>query len=56
MKTEGIIKYLKLQDSNLDFYKREIERLEHQITDMLSLKWEVTVRKYISVAVKLVIT
>lgn len=23
MKTEGIIKYLKLQDSNLDFYKRE---------------------------------
>ena len=37
MKTEDIIKYLKLQDSNLDFYKREVKRLEQQISDIKSI-------------------
>jgi hypothetical protein len=34
MNTDDIIKHLKLQDSNLDFYKRKIERLEQQISDI----------------------
>lgn len=34
MKTEDIIKHLKLQDLNLDFYKREVKRLEQQISDI----------------------
>ena len=37
MKTEDIIKHLKLQDSNLDFYKREVKRLEQQISDIKSI-------------------
>ena len=37
MKTEDIIKHLKIQDSNLDFYKREVKRLEEQISDIKSI-------------------
>jgi hypothetical protein len=37
MKTDDIIKHLKLQDSNLDFYKRKVERLEQQISDIKSI-------------------
>lgn len=37
MKTEDIIKHLKLQDSNLDFYKREVKRLEQQLSDIKSI-------------------
>lgn len=37
MKTEDIIKHLKLQDSNLDFYKREVKRLEQQVSDIKSI-------------------
>lgn len=37
MKTDEIIKHLKLQDSNLDFYKKEVKRLEQQITDIKSI-------------------
>jgi hypothetical protein len=37
MKTEDIIKHLKLQDSNIDFYKREVKRLEQQISDIKSI-------------------
>lgn len=34
MKTTDIIKHLKLQDSNLEFYKKEVKRLEQQVSDM----------------------
>ena len=34
MKTDEIIKHLKLQDSNLNFYKRRVERLEQHIADI----------------------
>jgi hypothetical protein len=37
MNTDDIIKHLKLQDSNLDFYKRKVERLEQQISDIKSI-------------------
>lgn len=37
MKTEDIIKHLKLQDSNLNFYKREVKRLEQQILDIKTI-------------------
>ena len=37
MKTDDIIKHLKLQDSNLDFYKRKVEGLEQQISDIKSI-------------------
>ncbi len=37
MKTDDIIKHLKLQDSNLDFYEQRVERLEQQISDIKSI-------------------
>jgi hypothetical protein len=37
MNTDDIIKHVKLQDSNLDFYKRKVERLEQQISDIKSI-------------------
>lgn len=37
MKTDDIIKHLKLQDSNLDFYEQKVERLEQQISDIKSI-------------------
>jgi hypothetical protein len=37
MNTDDIIKHLKLQDSNLDFYERKVERLEQQISDIKSI-------------------
>jgi hypothetical protein len=37
MKTDDIIKHLKLQDSSLDFYEQRVERLEQQISDIKSI-------------------
>jgi hypothetical protein len=37
MNTDDIIKHLKLQDSNLNFYERKVERLEQQISDIKSI-------------------
>jgi hypothetical protein len=37
MNTDDIIKHLKLQDSNLDFYEQKVERLEQQISDIKSI-------------------
>jgi hypothetical protein len=37
VKTDDIIKHLKLQDSNLDFYEQRVERLEQQISDIKSI-------------------
>lgn len=34
MKTEDIVEHLKLQDSNLDFYKKKVAELESQIKDI----------------------
>ena len=31
MKTDDIVKHLKLQDRNIEFYKKEINRLEKQV-------------------------
>ena len=37
MRIEDIIKHLKLQDSKLDFYRREVKRLRQQISDIKSI-------------------
>ena len=37
MKTEDIYKHLKLQDSNIEFYKNKVEQLEKQIEDIKTI-------------------
>ena len=37
IKTEDIYNHLKQQDSNIEFYKKKIERLEKQIEDIKNL-------------------
>lgn len=37
MNSEKIYEYLKLQDNNLDFYKRKVEQLEKQIENIKAI-------------------